>query len=79
MFAKRRADMRNLGFVLSINFARRAREVLLNSALRKHFSVLPHCRKPTAHSSTFGFCRHAMPKQKTKELEFCQRSIKKTC
>jgi hypothetical protein len=44
MFAKRRANVRNLAgrqsdFVLSINFVRRAREVLFNPALRKHFSV----------------------------------------
>lgn len=34
--------------------------------LRQAPNVVPHCRKPTAHSSTFGFCRHANPKQKTK-------------
>ncbi len=39
MFAKRRANVRNLGFLLSINIVRRAREVLFNPALRKHFSV----------------------------------------
>ncbi len=41
-------------------------------------AVLPHFRKPTAHSSTFGFYRHTKPKQKPKELEFCQCSIKTT-
>jgi len=29
-------------------------------------NVGQHAEKPSAHSSTFGFCRDAKPKQKTK-------------
>ncbi len=47
MFAKRRTNVRNLGFVLSINIVRRASEVLFNPALRKHFSVACHFKKRT--------------------------------
>lgn len=33
--------------------------------------VIGQCRKPTAHSSTFGFCRNSKPKQKNqKSLNF---------
>jgi hypothetical protein len=39
MFAKRRANVLICSLVLSINFVRWARIVLLNPALRKHFSV----------------------------------------
>jgi DNA-binding transcriptional regulator GbsR (MarR family) len=39
MFAKRRANVLICNLVLSINFLRRVRKVLLNPALRKHFSV----------------------------------------
>jgi hypothetical protein len=28
--------------------------------------VRQHAKRANAHSSTFGFCRHAKPKQKTK-------------
>jgi len=53
MFAKRRADVHNLGFCAFYRsgdpqtFVRRARKVLLNPALRKHFSVAgKHRKKP---------------------------------
>ena len=32
--------------------------------------VIGKCKKPTAHSSTFGFCRLTNPKRKPKKLEF---------
>jgi hypothetical protein len=35
---------------------------------------VPHYRKLTALSSTFGFCEKAQPTQETKEFEFCQCS-----
>jgi hypothetical protein len=43
--------------VLSINFVRRAREVLFNPALRKHFSVSGHCK---------GHCRQEKARRKMK-------------
>jgi hypothetical protein len=49
MFAKRRANVLICSFVLSINFVRRARKVLFNPALRKHFSV---SSKPKKTSET---------------------------
>lgn len=45
MFAKRRANARNLCFCIFINFVRRARKVLFNPALRKHFSVMGKLEK----------------------------------
>jgi hypothetical protein len=39
MFAKRRANVRNLGFCTFYKLFARARKVLLNPDLRKHFSV----------------------------------------
>ena len=39
MFAKRRANVLNLDFCTFYKLWRRARKVLLNPALRKHFSV----------------------------------------
>lgn len=43
-----------------------SRNKITKAACGKPRPVIGQCRKPTAHSSTFGFCRHSKPKQKTK-------------
>jgi hypothetical protein len=35
-----------------------------------HQTVVPHCRKPTAHSSTFGFCQRITQTKNQKSLNF---------
>jgi len=61
--------------VLSTNFVRRAREVLFNPAIRKHFSVVCHAKKATAQIAHLVFADTRANAKKPKELFYCQTHI----
>lgn len=46
----------------------------LDEELFNKLDVRQHAKRANAHSSTFGFCRHAKSKQKTKRAIYCQRT-----
>jgi len=46
----------------------------MKKGVLRRTDVIGQCRKPAAHSSTFGFAQHKAEAEKPKELEFCQRT-----